>query len=138
MKLSYHNFNIDRVCIRYATNDDNGDELEGVMVRGLTEDILPILDAGVVNRIKAQIKAAKEFAEACQRQDEAVKICPKCNTLIIDGKCWCDLDKYILGGPDGPVADSCDGYKVDEEGESDAAERKQAARDLASDLAEDR
>jgi hypothetical protein len=42
------------------------------MVRGVNEDILPLLypEARVVERIQAQIDAAKDFRAECHRKDE--------------------------------------------------------------------
>jgi hypothetical protein len=93
--ITYHELNIERVCIKYAVEDG---KLCGVMVRGINEDILPLLDpeARVLERINAQIKAAKAFNEECKRR-----------TLM-------EQRMMEQGGsePDGPEAND-DGYPLD-------------------------
>jgi hypothetical protein len=97
--ITFHELNIDRVCIKYATDDN--DQLCGVVVRGINEDILPLLDpeARILERINAQIKAAKEFNEESKRKDEGTPM---------------ERRMAEQGGsePDGPEVND-DGYPLD-------------------------
>ena len=75
-RIHYYNMNVDRVCIKYAVDmdNDNGPQLCGVFVRGITEDIQPILRDTLVTVIENQIKAAHEFNQESARQDESEEV----------------------------------------------------------------
>jgi hypothetical protein len=72
-RIHYYSVNMDRVCLKYAVDmdNDNGPQLCGVFVRGVTEDITPLLKDHFVARIEAQIKAAHEFNQESSLQDES-------------------------------------------------------------------
>jgi hypothetical protein len=98
MSLSYHDMNIDRVCIRYATDNDNNDELCGVMVRGINEDIMPLLDpeAHILDRIRQQIGAAREWRDECQRKDEGAPLPPVEFDMLAHAKRVLDMVSKVV------------------------------------------
>ena len=77
--------------------------------------------ANSITRAAAGILPSQQDEERPHKPEgDQIIICGKCNTVTIDGKCWCkgipDCPPAIPPSqPDGPIADSVDGYRITQE-----------------------